>query len=46
MKTCENHDDAICIYDFGKTCPWCEEVNNLKERIIELEGELEEVGNG
>ncbi|KKM22252.1 hypothetical protein LCGC14_1627250 [marine sediment metagenome] len=35
MKTCEEHDGAVVVYD-EMDCPVCEEIDDLKSEIDDL----------
>jgi len=40
MKTCEEHDDCIVIYEGNKHCPICDLVQQFDETKSELENAL------
>ena len=52
MNVCEDHDSAVVVFQ-GRHCPLCsvgkelelceDEVENLKESVGELEGQLNEL---
>ena len=36
INVCESHDDAVCIWSYGRECPLCNvvaQVESLKEQL-------------
>jgi D-ribose pyranose/furanose isomerase RbsD len=40
MRTCEQHDDAIVVYDQYVPCPVCQELADLRAAKLEAEQAL------
>ena len=48
MYVCENHDDAVLVYIYGKVCPFCslvKERDSLQKQNDDLGEELERMKN-
>lgn len=37
INTCENHDDIVVVWSYGRECPLCK----ANERAEELEGQID-----
>jgi predicted nuclease with TOPRIM domain len=38
INVCEDHEDAICVWIYGRECPFCnvvKQVESLKEKLEE-----------
>jgi predicted nuclease with TOPRIM domain len=44
INVCEDHDDAICVWSYGRECPLCnvaKQVESLKEQLEKSQDETE-----
>ena len=43
MKYCEDHGDALVVWDGRGDCPVCREIDELKGRVADLETQVDEL---
>lgn len=45
INVCENHDDALCIWGYGRECPFCNVVAQVESLKEQLETEQDATAN-
>ena len=45
INVCENHDDAVCIWSYGRECPLCNVISQVESLKEQLEKEQDATEN-
>jgi hypothetical protein len=45
INVCEDHDDAVCIWEYGRECPMCAVVKQVDDLKKQLEKSQDQTAN-